>query len=64
MMTNIIMFVSLAAMATVKLWQSVPEGAFLITITEKTPIHSSKKPIFADHVYIGLSNEPKMPGWR
>ena len=68
MMTNIMMFWSLVAMATVQALVRCPRGCFSYNDNwEKftsSPIHSGKKPFFADHAYIGLCNEPKMAGWR
>ena len=64
-MTNITMFGSLAAMATVQALVRCPRGCFSYSDNwEKVPILSGQKPFFADHVYIGLCNEPKMAGWH
>ena len=62
MMTNKMMFGSLVAMAMVQALVRCPRGCF--SYDKKAPIHSGKKPFLADHVYIGLWNEPKMAGWR
>ena len=59
------MFGSLVAMAMVQALARCPRWCFSYNDNwGNTPIHSGKKPFFADLVYIGLCNEPKVAGWR